>query len=278
MYNGKMSHHPSDRKSRQARAERTLSLTREFLRRGEIGPAGCTPVIEMLKLSHQGAGFELSQEPGFAQKVGLGLPDDTGVLIFGSSTKPGGGWLNGAKAQEEDISLASTWGEQARLGGEGFYQARGGLGGAGPDRILHAGGLWLFDEHGVPLIKPKPVRFVSIAAPNLGNPETAALGTTVQVKMLARRLATALEHWHSSGTPHVLLGPIGCGVFKWNPEHSAAALGMALSNHKRAYGTVMPITLSMPDSVMGAVFDRVLANPAQWTNETLRKNVVKPKI
>ena len=32
-----------------------------------------------------------------------------GVLVFCSATRPGGGWLTGATAQEESISRASTW-------------------------------------------------------------------------------------------------------------------------------------------------------------------------
>lgn len=258
-----MSHHPPDQLTRKNRAARTLAETQQLLRKQEIEMARVVDVILTLN-PHSTSLHVPPMVDGFTQTVGQTLPDHSGVLIFGSAVKPGGGWLNGAKAQEEDVSLASTWGEQARLGGATFYTESGKLGGAGPDKILVAQGAWLYNAHGVPLDTPKPATFISIAAPNLRNPQTAQLPAEQRVDLLARRIATALEQWHILGTPHVLLGAIGCGVFAWEGQDSAKALGLALAHHIHTHGRLMPITLAMPDAQLTQIFSQVLAAPDRW--------------
>lgn len=170
-----------------------------------------------------------------------------GVLIFGSATKPGGGWINGAKAQEEELSLASTWGEQARLGGQEFYSEGKGLGGLGPDKIVFAQSLWLVDPHGRPLDPPIPVHLISVAALNLRSYEVQRLARETRIDHLARRLATALATWNKQGCDAVVLGAIGCGVFQWPAHESAEALLAALRHQPLGN---MAIHLALPDPQM----------------------------
>lgn len=261
-----MSHHPPDRKNRQNRAHKTLARSKLFLETESLSPAVVLDIPDKLKVSRK-QGFELPTVEQGTQQAGMDMPDPSGVLIFGSSTKPGGGWLNGARAQEEDVSLCSSWGEQARLGGQGFYIPRGGLGGMGPDKILYARGMWLFDEYGWELAEPKQVDFISIAAPNLGNSHTAKTSREQLIDTLARRLAGALETWEKCGTKHVLLGAIGCGVFKWDGADSAAALGRAIDHHYLVFGKGLDIRLAMPDPALAKVFKQVLAHPETWVGK-----------
>lgn len=180
------------------------------------------PVISSSKSQKPTLSFVL----GSTQKVSQSLQGHTtGVLIFGSATRPGGGWRAGAKAQEEDVSLSSSWGVQAEQAPEGFYKEEKGW---GADAILNAKGLWLFDEYGYELEKPKACSFVSIACPNRLVPFVGKTPYSELVDKLTPRIVTALNTWEDQKLDHVVLGALGCGVFKWDPIYSAQAFKKAI--------------------------------------------------
>lgn len=188
----------------------------------------------------------------------MAQPGLAGTLIFGSANRPGGGWLNGAKAQEEDVSLASTWAEQATLAPEGFYAHKRGLGGMGPDKVLMARGAWLIDTQGVDLRTPRTTVFAGVAAPNLANPETAKHPRGELVDRLARRLATVLVEWEKRGVQHAVMGAIGCGVFQWQAQDSAQALRMAINHYRTVGHNKLSVVLAMPDKALAQIFEQTL--------------------
>lgn len=253
--------HPSIRAPRREQALRTQATTEALLARGEIAPAELLSVPEQLTGS-DGA-IKVAIHAGTSHAAALEQPGRVGVLIFGSANRPGGGWLNGAKAQEEDISLASTWATQAARAPAGFYAHESGLGGLGPDRILVADGRWLDDLHGQPLIDPQGVVFGGIAAPNLANPAIARLPRTQCVDHLARRLAGLLLAWEARRVSCAVLGAIGCGVFQWPGEDSAQALRLALNHYKASGNGSMQTVLAMPDPGLAKIFQETLLQPAR---------------
>lgn len=249
----------SYRSPRRAQAQRVLALTQPILQSGQILPAEARNAPETLisaPKARQSNNIRIIQD--YSQPAAMACDGLVGVLIFGSSSKPGGGWLNGAKAQEEDISLTSTWGAQASLAPAGFYGDRKGLGGLGPDKTLLAKGYWLLNEHGQSLPAPRAAVFASVAAPNMANHQVAALPQSQRIDHLARRLVAAFTGWQEAGVDQVVLGAIGCGVFQWPPGDSALALRLALQ-HQRATGTSLPaIVLALPDPAMIPFFAQEL--------------------
>lgn len=197
--------------------------------------------FEVLPTDSHSAAFEIA--PG------------AGVLIFGSGRKPGGGWRNGAKAQEEDVSLVSTWGYQAEQAPPGFYQDSEGM---GPDAALLAHGFWLFDQYDQQLPVALPCVFASVAAPNRAAPTVAAMDVDDLVPVLARRLERALEGSRAMGVDTLILGAIGCGVFQWPASHSALAMRQALAS-SRWRGRII---LAMPDPALASEFSRILSQEA----------------
>lgn len=257
-------HHAADqsyRIPRRARADRTSERALALMAFGRIKPP--TLVRAPSVLLGQDAPIEAPLlVRGCSQTAAMAGEGLVSVLVFGSSTKPGGGWRNGACAQEEDLSLASTWGVQAEAAPEGFYKDRKGLGGLGPDAVLVAHGGWLADPHGVPLFPFRPVLFTGVAAPNLGHPATGGLSKAVLIDHLARRLAGALLATAQAGATQAVMGAIGCGVFQWRPEDSAIALRRAV-NHVHACTEGAPqIVLALPDPKMEAAFLQALTAPA----------------
>lgn len=250
-----------DVQARRDRAAQILSKTQNLLSDGDIKPAQLldAPARKWGDDRRHEAQFvaSYSQEAAMAASGGnaAGANGIVGVMIFGSARKPGGGWKNGAKAQEEDISLSSTWGLQAEKAPTGFYGTTNGL---GTDQVLMARGLWLRDANGVPC--RVAVDFAGVAAPNLNAPEVKDLPMPQLIDHLARRLTAALDAWKARGVDTLVLGAIGCGVFGWKGEDSAKALRMAL-NTTTWKGHLI---LAMPDPELERAFRNVLGdNPAE---------------
>lgn len=254
-------HHQPDqsyRIPRRLRAERTRQRTQSLIEEGAILPAALLSIPEALLDGP--AALRVSITTNTSQGAAMMGQGKMGVLIFGSANRPGGGWLNGAKAQEEDVSLASTWGTQAALAPPGFYAHEPGLGGLGPDKLLIAEGLWLVDENGSDLPVPRDVVFGGIAAPNRANPQTARMPSRILVDHLARRLAGVLLAWEDRGVERAVMGAIGCGVFQWPVEESADALTKAIAHYKRVCNGDMAIVLALPDERHAPIFQKALAN------------------
>lgn len=243
------------RAPRRKQASTIKALSNVLLDAGTLLPAEVllAPPVERLNAPDRAIDYRIA--PTHSHAAAFEATTLTGVLIFGSSRRPGGGWENGAKAQEEDISLVSTWAVQAGAS-EGFYK-EGSL--AGPDLVLVADGAWLMDPQGALLDPPRPVVFAGVAAPNRAAPEVAALPSVHQQALLARRLLGALDAWESRGVDTLVLGAIGCGVFQWPAEESAQALRRALS----ASSWRGELILAMPDPTLAQVFSKVLSAPPQ---------------
>lgn len=160
----------------------------------------------------------------------VGDPSRTATLVFGSARHPGGGWEHGATAQEEDVSLCSSWALAARQAPSGFYDTEHRW--EGPHAGLWATGHWFARAPGDWLDDPVPAAFVGISAPNLK--WAREQGVTLDPSPLARahvllveRLALALRLTAAHGCTTLVGGLIGTGVFGWSREAVLAAWGEA---------------------------------------------------
>lgn len=183
-----------------------------------------------------------------ARRLGAG----TACLVFASAKNPGGGFLNGAQAQEESIARASALYPCLRAAREfyGFHRDQGDL--RYSDRVIYAPGVPVFrSDDGTLLDVPYPVSFLTAAAPNLGaimaNQRPAADSVPgVLAARAGRVLAVAAAHGHRK----LVLGAWGCGVFRNDPAVVAAAFAAALTRFQAHF-----------DQVTFAVLDRQPGTP-----------------
>lgn len=183
------------------------------------------------------------------------------ILIFGSARRPGGGWDKGAKAQEEDVALHSTWGVQAEQAGSYYALSKADNATAmNPDLLLwvERGAILAQDLYQL-LASPVPCSFLAFAAPNATG--LASQGVKVesqQVQALLRhhmevRCAATLLLAEQNKVEHLILGAIGCGVFGLNPEMVAKTWQRVIA----ATGYDKPITFALPsgpNSLIGITF------------------------
>jgi len=190
---------------------------------------------------------EVTNESSLSASRRLG--DDVACLVFASARKPGGGFLNGAQAQEESIARVSALYacQTAVPQFYAFHRQSGDL--RYSDRVIYSPRVPVFrDEDGTLLEEPYLVSFLTAAAPNLGEilssqPASAGSVPDLLAARAGRVLAVAAAHGHRE----LVLGAWGCGVFRNNPatvarmfaEHLARAAGwfdrvvFAVLDHQR---------------------------------------------
>jgi uncharacterized protein (TIGR02452 family) len=140
------------------------------------------------------------------------------ALNFASARRPGGGFLNGAKAQEEDLARCSAlyncllphraYYDENRASGSTLYT----------DHLIYSPDVPFFRDERLALLQaPFVVSILTSPAPNAGEAEARGEGHAVRATLERRAehvLRVAAHHKHGV----LVLGAWGCGVFKNDPR------------------------------------------------------------
>ena len=171
------------------------------------------------------------------------------ALNFASAKNPGGGFLGGAKAQEEDLARCSAlypclrsqpvYYQENRLAPSLLYT----------DHIIYAPDVPFFrDERLRYLEEPFCLSMITAPAPNAGevlsrDPSAGAQIRSVLDLRARKVLAVAADRGHRQ----LILGAWGCGVFRNDPVQVANAFAGALADERFAAAF---------DRVVFAIYDR----------------------
>ncbi len=166
-----------------------------------------------------------------------------GVLNFASARKPGGGFLNGAIAQEESLARSSGLYHSLRQCPQFYEYHRAQDTALYSDRMIYSPGCpVLRDDEGNWLAQPYLVDFITSPAPNAGavtRNEPANRGRIVPV--LTERAGKVLGLAAHHRCEALVLGAWGCGVFQNDP----ATVAQVFANYLR------------PDGIFGGRFRHV---------------------
>lgn len=153
------------------------------------------------------------------------------VLNFASARNPGGGYLNGAQAQEEALCRASAL-YTCLLEARAFYDHhRSHRDPFYTDRVIHSPAVPVFrDDRGGLLAEPYTAGFLTSPAPNAGVVHRTAPDRAVELpRALAARAERVLETAAANGYRRLVLGAWGCGVFRNDPAQVAEAFRALLT-------------------------------------------------
>lgn len=158
------------------------------------------------------------------------------ALNFASAKNPGGGYVSGAKAQEEDLARCSAL-YYTQLSHREYYDAnRKFQSMLYLDHIIYSGAVPFFrDEKYELLDSPVPISVITAPAPNAGEAlrRDAKAGTKI-LESLHRRAGMVLAVAEEQRHRHLVLGAWGCGVFRNSPTEVAQAFGSWLENPRFA--------------------------------------------
>jgi uncharacterized protein (TIGR02452 family) len=232
-------------------AGRTVVL-REAIEAAERGTVLYTPEdLDALAVPQAGGGrprVEVTDETTAAaarRLVEAEGTSDVAMLNFASAKHPGGGWLGGARAQEEDLARCSAL-YRCLLAQPRYYEANR----AHPsllytDHVIHSPRVPFFrdDRHAL-LDEPYLASIITAPAPNAGEVLRLEPGAGPQVRAtIAARARKVLAVAADRGHRTLVLGAWGCGVFRNDPTHVAGVFADLLEG-------------SVFDHVVFAVYDR----------------------
>lgn len=157
-------------------------------------------------------------------------PAHTACLNFASAKNPGGGFLSGARAQEEDLARRSAL-YACQLTQKHHYDANRAHGTpVYTDSLLWSPLVPFFrDDRLVFVEQPWLVGVVTAPAPNMGAMlKRDATSRPLVEAALERRAAYVLEAFAHFDQRNIVLGAWGCGVFMNDPAFVAATFGNLL--------------------------------------------------
>ncbi|MBT2896716.1 TIGR02452 family protein [Streptomyces sp. McG3] len=197
-----------------------------------------------------------------ARRMTDDAPGRVAVLSYASARNPGGGYLNGAQAQEEALCRGSALHATLLRAPDYYAHHRAERSAFYTDRVIHSPGVPVFrDDRGAFLDAPYSVGFLTSPAPNAGvirrqNPEEAHRVPAA----LASRAERVLEVAAVRGYRRLVLGAWGCGVFQNDPAQVAEAFPALLGEGGRFGGHFEQIVFGIldrdPESAVRAAFAR----------------------
>ncbi|MFD5304361.1 TIGR02452 family protein [Streptomyces rochei] len=203
--------------------------------------------------------FEVTGESSLEAARRLG--GEVAVLNFASARNPGGGYLNGAQAQEEALCRASALYTCLLRAREFYDHHRAHRDPFYTDRVIHSPAVPVFrDDRGGLLEEPYTAGFLTSAAPNAGvvlrtAPERAAELPAALTARAERVLETAAAH----GYRRLVLGAWGCGVFRNDPAQVAGAFRTLLGPGGRFSAAFDRVTFGILDRTPGGTVRQAFA-------------------
>ncbi|MFJ3582276.1 TIGR02452 family protein [Streptomyces sp. NPDC090127] len=175
------------------------------------------------------------------------------VLNFASARNPGGGYLNGAQAQEEAVCRASALYTTLLRAPEFYAHHRAEKDAFYTDRVILSPGVPVFrDDRGGLLDEPFTVGFLTSPAPNAGVVRRQAPERADRIPAaLASRAERVLETAVAGGYRRLVLGAWGCGVFQNDPAEVADAFRALLTDGGRFAGHFDEIVFAILDRTAG---------------------------
>ena len=260
--------------------QRVAQETEAIVSAGGYETAGWVDLSDMIDAARRGTHLHLPGEP----IVGTGGPGGTGgasaamvevtgettlaaarrihgaspasavaALNFASARRPGGGWLNGAQAQEESLARASALATSLEQVPE-YYEFH--LAQQHPvysDRVICSPAVPVFrDDDGRLLDEPYPVTFLTAAAPNAGELRDRDDWDGDLTEVLTQRTRQVLAVAAGHGHRRLVLGAWGCGVFANDPQVVAGVFRAALRDGSECGQSFEHVTFAVYDPVPGA--------------------------
>jgi uncharacterized protein (TIGR02452 family) len=175
------------------------------------------------------------------------------VLNFASARNAGGGYLRGARAQEEDLCRVSALYTTLRHAPDFYAAHRASRDLAYSHRVIYSPDVPVYRDTRFRLLgAPYQVSFLTSPAPNAGViARDMPAEVTALPELLAERASRVLAVAAHHGRRSLVLGAWGCGVFRNDPAQVAAAFRQNLTDGGEFAGAFERIVFAVLDTPAG---------------------------
>lgn len=144
-----------------------------------------------------------------------------GVLNFASAKNPGGGFLNGAKAQEESLAASSTLYRTLIVHEEYYRENRNCNSMIYTNHAIYSPDVVFFRDGSFRLTEPMKASVLTLPAVNMGQVIQKGEDVETARQAMKQRMKLALAIFANEGAENLVLGAYGCGVFRNEPKDVA---------------------------------------------------------
>lgn len=155
------------------------------------------------------------------RKLILEGKEKIGVLNFASAKNPGGGFLNGAKAQEESLAASSTLYRTLIVHEEYYRENRRCNSMIYTNHAIYSPDVVFFRDGSFRLTEPVKASVLTLPAVNMGQVIQKGEDVETAKKAMKQRMKLALAIFAKKGAKKLVLGAYGCGVFRNDPKDVA---------------------------------------------------------
>lgn len=176
------------------------------------------------------------------------------VLVFCSAKNPGGGIKRGAIAQEESISLHTTWYFQIKDIKNFYLKSKESS--INTDKMIYIDKGFLLTDPYHNKISPTPLSFIGATAINLNGLKDQGIDISkINYKKIMRfRIENILKLAQFYNKKTLILGAFGCGIFGLNP-YDVAEIFAEQINKKIFDGKIV---FSIPDEKIMSIFKETI--------------------
>ena len=160
---------------------------------------------------------------GAIRKLAAEGKTEIGVLNFASAKNPGGGFLNGANAQEESLADSGTLYPTLTAHMEYYEKNRANKSMMYLDYGIYSPEVVFFRDETFRLAEtPVQASVLTLPAVNMGQVIRKNEDVGEARRVMRRRMKLALGIFAEQEAKHLVLGAYGCGVFRNDPKEVAA--------------------------------------------------------
>ncbi len=149
--------------------------------------------------------------------------ENIGVLNFASAKNPGGGFINGAMAQEESLAASSILYRTLTAHEEYYRENRAQRSMMYTNYAIYSPDVVFFRDGRFQLVeKPFKASVLTLPAVNMGQVLLKGEDSAEAERVMRRRMKLTLAVFARQGAKNLVLGAYGCGVFRNDPKLIAA--------------------------------------------------------
>jgi len=182
---------------------------------------------DSIKLDNADSGqkpvYRLTRLPTVSALLELNGRGNVGILNFASAKNPGGGFLNGAQAQEESLAMCGNL-YLTQIKRPGYYEANRACGSMlYTDYMIYSkDAVFIRDDTEGMWEKPLAASVLTAPAVNMGEYLRKANADIVHAEAVMKaRMRKVLKVFAEQGDKTLILGAYGCGVFRNDPKKVA---------------------------------------------------------